>query len=326
LKLLVTGGAGLIGSHVVDAYVEAGHDVVVVDDLSTGRRANLNPAAKFFEMSILDDDLAKVFDTERPDLVSHQAARASVQESLRDPVGYARTNVIGSLNVLESCRRSDVRKVIYASTGGAGYGEPQWLPVTEDHPMNPLDPYGASKHHVEHYLSAYRRNFGIDFTILRYPNVFGPRQDPDGEAGVVAIFIRQMLEGVQPVITGDGEQTRDFVYASDVAAANVLCVRAPEGRTYNLGTGSGTTVNEVFQSIRSVLGVEPPEVHGPAKSGEVRHIALDASLIERERDWRPAVTLAEGLRATVDFFRDSKRGQPSPDASKGGERQRQPTA
>ena len=303
MKILITGGAGFIGSHVSDACISAGHEVVVVDDLSTGKRSNVNQAAAFYQVDILDPGLADVFAAERPCAVSHQAARVSVQESLRDPIGYAQVNVVGSVNVLEQCRRFGVRKIVYASTAGAGYGEPQWLPVTENHPMNALDPYGASKHHVEHYLAVYKHNFSIDYTVLRYPNVYGPRQDPHGEAGVIAIFAQQLLSGEQPTITGDGEQTRDFLHVSDVVSANLLALEASGGGTYNVGTGKGTTINEVFRGLAAETQCQMPEIHGPVRPGEVRNIYFDAGLIERELGWKPSVTLDEGLRDTVDYFR-----------------------
>ena len=232
MKILVTGGAGFIGSHVAEAYLEAGHDVAVVDDLSTGSKENLPSGVRFYECDIRSEALAEVFAAERPEVVNHQAARANVRESCDEPLLYADVNVMGSLNLLERCRQHSVRKVIYASTGGACYGEPIRLPVDEGHPVDPLDPYGASKHHVEHYLEIYARSFGVRFTIFRYPNVYGPRQNPHGEAGVVAIFARRMVDGDPVLINGSGEQRRDFVHASDIARANVLALAGgePDGR------------------------------------------------------------------------------------------------
>ncbi len=302
MKVMVTGGAGFIGSHVVDAFVEAGHDVFVVDDLSTGRAANVNSAARFYNVDIRSEELEEVVAAEQPEVVSHQAARANVRESMAKPLLYADVNVLGSLNVLECSRKHDVRKVIYASTGGASYGEPQTLPVPEDHPVNPLDPYGASKHHVEHYLYLYRHNYGLDYTILRYPNVFGPRQDPHGEAGVVAIFTRMMLDGRQPVINGTGEQERDFAYVSDVAHANLIAAQRGDGGTYNIGSGVGTTVNQIYERLAGLTGYSAPPVHGPAKQGEVFKIYLDATRARRELGWTPQVSLEDGLCRTVEFF------------------------
>lgn len=302
MRILVTGGAGFIGSHVVDAHLADGHDVAVVDDLSTGRRKQIDPRVRFYQADIRDRRLDEIFAEEQPDVVSHQAARANVRESMEKPLLYADVNVLGSLNLLECCRRHGVRKVIYASTGGATYGEPQSLPVSEDHPINPLDPYGASKHHVEHYLYLYRANFGIGYTILRYPNVYGPRQDPHGEAGVVAIFTGQMLNGGRPRINGSGEQERDFVYVSDVAAANVLALEKGDGRTYNIGSGVGTSVNCIFQLLARLTRHDRPADHGPARQGEVFKIYLDATRAREDLGWTPRVTLEEGLARTVEYF------------------------
>jgi UDP-glucose 4-epimerase len=303
VKILVTGGAGFIGSHVVDAYLAAGHDVIVVDDLSSGRREQVNSRARFHELDIRDSGLDEIFEQERPEVVSHQAALANVRESMEKPLLYADVNVLGSLNVLECCRHHGVRKVIYASTGGAVYGEPQSLPVREDHPVNPLDPYGASKHHVEHYLHLYQANFGIAYTTLRYPNVYGPRQDPYGEAGVVAIFADRMLARGEPIINGSGEQERDFVYVTDVARANVLALERGNGEIYNLGSGRGTSVNRIFELLAAATGYDRPAVHGPPKQGEVFKIFLDATRAREELGWEPQVTLEEGLAQTVAYFR-----------------------
>ena len=304
MKVMVTGGAGFIGSHVADAFVCEGHDVVIVDDLSTGVRENLNSAARFYEVDLRDEQaLNEVFAREKPEYVSHQAARAQVRESMEKPALYAEVNVIGSLNLLQACRRHGVKKVIYASTGGAVYGEPEYLPADEQHPVNPLDPYGASKHHVEHYLYLYRANWGLPYTILRYPNVYGPRQDPYGEAGVVAIFAVKMLTDAQPVINGSGEQERDFVYVGDIAASNLLAVSRGDGGIFNIGTGVGTSINDIFRLLRSATGYAGEEVHGPAKPGEVFKIYLDADKARSELHWNAKVSLDEGLARTVDYFR-----------------------
>jgi UDP-glucose 4-epimerase len=308
LKILVTGGAGFIGSHIAEAYLAAGHQVAVVDDLSTGFRHNVPAAAEFHQAGICDAAaLDAVFERVRPELVNHQAARANVRESFEKPVEYADINVCGSLRLLEACRKFGVRKLIYASTGGAVYGEPSVLPVPETHAINPLDPYGASKHHVEHYLYLYKANFGIDYTALRYPNVYGPRQNPHGEAGVVAIFTGLMLAGAQPRINGTGEQLRDFLHVSDVARASLLATDgAGGGGIYNLGTGQGTSVNTIYDLLAELTGFTGAKVHGPAKEGEVSRIYLDAALAARDLGWAPAIGLRPGLASTVDFFRSSK--------------------
>mgnify|MGYP000209186328 CR=1 FL=1 len=309
MKILVTGGAGFIGSHVVDALIEQGHEVAVVDDLSTGKREHVNPRARFYRLDIRDaQGLEEVFAAERPEIVNHQAARANVRESLEKPVLYAEVNVIGSLNLLELSRKYGVEKFIYASTGGAVYGEPEYLPADEAHPINPLDPYGASKHFVEHYLYLYGVNYGLRYTILRYPNVYGPRQDPYGEAGVVAIFTGQMLRGEQAVINGSGEQERDFVYVGDVVEANLQALDRGDGGIYNLGWGFGTSVNEIFARLKEITGYEKEAVHGPPKKGEVFKICLDATKARRELGWVPRVGLDEGLRMTVEYFRRKGEG------------------
>jgi len=308
MRILVTGGAGFIGSHVTDAFVAEGHDVAVLDDLSTGRMENVNPAARFHEVDLRDEEaVEQVFVEERPECVSHQAARAQVRESMEKPVLYAEVNIIGSLNLLQACRRHGVKKVIYASTGGAVYGEPEYLPVDEEHPVNPLDPYGASKHHVEHYLYLYQANWGLPYTILRYPNVYGPRQDPYGEAGVVAIFSQKMISRGKPLINGSGEQERDFVYAGDIAQANVLAVSKGNGGIYNIGTGVGTSINDVFRLLREATGFDGEEIHGPGKPGEVYKVFLNAARARKELNWAPKVSLEEGLSKTVDYFRSHSR-------------------
>ncbi len=303
MKILVTGGAGFIGSHIVESYLAAGHEVCVVDDLSTGFRRNVPKGARIHEIDIRSERLDEVFAAEKPEVVNHQAAKANVRESFEKPMQYTDVNVLGSVNVLECCRKHGVRKVIYASTGGAVYGEPQFLPVTEEHPINPVDPYGASKHHVEHYLKIYRSSFGVDFTILRYPNVFGPRQDPFGEAGVVAIFTGKLLNKIQPTINGTGEQERDFLYVGDIAGASVLALDRAGGEILNLGSGIPTSVNRIFNDLNELTGFRGKAVYGPGKQGEVYRIFLRADRAAEKLGWKPEVTLHEGLRRTVEYFR-----------------------
>jgi len=302
MKVLVTGGAGFIGSHIVDALIEVGHDVVVVDDLSTGKREFVHPKAHFYQVDIRDAALEEVFAHERPELVSHQAAKADVRESMREPLLYADVNVLGSINVLELSREYGVKKILYACTGGAVYGEPRYLPVDEEHPVNPLDHYGAGKHHVEHYLHIYSANYDLAYVSLRYPNVYGPRQDPHGEAGVVAIFTGQMMAGEQAVINGTGKQERDFVYVGDIVAANLLGMSKGEG-IYNIGSGVGTSINKIFWHLKELTGSPLDPVHGPPKLGEVFKICLDATRAQDELGWAPQVSLHEGLARTVEYFR-----------------------
>jgi UDP-glucose 4-epimerase len=303
MKILVTGGAGFIGSHVVDAYLDEGHEVVVVDDLSTGRRENVDSRARLYAVDIRSEELGQVFAAEKPDVVNHHAALANVRESMVRPSLYADVNILGSLNLLELSRKHDVRKFIYISTGGAVYGEPEYLPADEAHPIHPLDPYGVSKASFEHYLPLYQTHYGLAFTVIRYANVYGPRQDPLGEAGVVAIFTGQMLAGNQAVINGSGEQERDFVYVGDAAKSNILGLERGDGEVYNIGTGVGTSINEIFARLKVATGYDQPEVHGPAKAGEVFKVYLNADKAARELGWQPIVGLQEGLELTVEYFR-----------------------
>lgn len=296
--ILVTGGAGFVGSHVVDAYVAAGHEVVVVDNLTTGNRAQIHPAARLVEKDINYADLANLLLEERPEVVNHHAANASVAVSVRRPAFDASQNVLGTLNLLEACRVAGVRKLIYISSGGAMYGDPEYLPMDEGHPSNPVSPYALSKHTGERYVQLYGMEHGLCWTSLRYANVYGPRQDPHGEAGVVSIFCQNLLDGVAPEIHWDGEQTRDFVYVGDCARANLLALDAGDGQAYNVGTGAGTSINELFHALVEVSGRSVVPRRGPRRPGDVRHSYLDCSKIERELGWRAQVSLREGLQAT----------------------------
>ncbi|MHB1414413.1 MAG: NAD-dependent epimerase/dehydratase family protein [Chloroflexota bacterium] len=303
MKILVTGGAGFIGSHVAEAYAKAGHDVVVVDDLSTGKADNLPANIPLHRVDIRSTSLQEVFETERPEVVNHHAAQMSVNVSVREPRRDADINISGSLNLIDCCLRYDVKKFVYISTGGAAVGEPQYLPVDEAHPVNPLCPYGVTKHTVEHYLFLYRQMTGLDYTILRYPNVYGPRQDPLGEAGVIAIFAGQMLRGEQVRINGSGEQERDYVHVSDLARANIFALAAPAGEMYHTGSGIGTSVNQLFSMLAEITGYQREPFHGPSLPGEVFKIYLDSRKVERDLGWQAAVGLAAGLRQTVNWFR-----------------------
>jgi UDP-glucose 4-epimerase len=305
-KILVTGGAGFIGSHVVDLLLVKGYEVVVLDDLSTGRISNLNPAARFYQMDIRSSEVREVFAAERPDYVSHHAAQAEVRRSVAQPLFDAEVNILGSINLLECAKEFAVKHFVYISTGGAVYGEPERLPCSEEHPINPICQYGASKHTVEHYLYMYHVNYDLQYTVLRYPNVFGPRQNPHGEAGVVAIFAGKMLAGEPVLVNGDGEQTRDFVYVGDCAHANYLAVTVDhQPGIYNLGWGRPTSINEIFFALAKATGYPHPIQHGPAKVGETRHIYLDATKAEKELGWTPTLTLEQGLEKTVAHLRDA---------------------
>lgn len=304
MKILVTGGAGFIGSHVVDLCIKQGLEVVVIDDLSTGRQSNLNQEATFYQMDIRSPEIIDVFDRERPDLVSHHAAQIDVRRSVKEPLFDADVNILGSLNLIICATKYNVKRFIYISTGGAVYGEPEYLPCDEAHPINPVCQYGASKHTVEHYLAMYQQNYGLNYTVLRYPNVYGPRQDPKGEAGVVAIFTGKMLSAMPVIINGDGNQERDFVHVADCAYANLLAINADHNGIFNLGTGRGTSVNQIFESLRKIINYDNEASFGPPKLGETYRIFLDAQKAYRELGWEPKVDLEEGLRSTVDFFKE----------------------
>jgi len=304
LRILVTGGAGFIGSNVADRFVQLGHDVAVFDDLSSGFREFVPSKAKFYPGDLADplavDRCVADF---RPELVDHHAAQIDVRKSVSDPVWDARVNVLGSIGLLQACTRHGVKKVVYASTGGALYGEGRSLPATEEHPVNPEAPYGASKHTVEHYLYIWRLLHGLDYTVLRYPNVFGPRQNPHGEAGVNAIFIGLMLKGKRPRIFGDGTAVRDYLFVSDVVEANVLALEKGSGEMLNLGTGIGTSVNDIVRELKAILDFHEDVIHDAARPGEVQRIYLDASRAKRVLGWVPGVSFTEGLRRTVEWSR-----------------------
>ncbi|MDP3064398.1 MAG: SDR family oxidoreductase [Chloroflexota bacterium] len=302
-NVLVTGGAGFIGSHLVDRLISLGHRVAVVDDLSTGRRENLDRRAAFYQVDVASSAVMEVFQQERPEAVFHLAAQSSVSVSVREPAVDAGTNVLGAIRVLEAAQRFGTRKIVYTSTGGALYGEPERLPCDELHPIRPLAPYGTSKYVGELYVGLFHRLYGLDYTILRYGNVYGPRQDPHGEAGVIAIFGALMLAGKQPTINGTGEQERDFVFVSDVVEANALAMERGSGQAFNIGSGVGASVVRIFELLRQATGYRGGPVYGAALPGEVFKIYLDSSLARQELGWRPRVSLEEGLRLTVDHLR-----------------------
>ncbi|MEJ2208276.1 MAG: SDR family oxidoreductase [Anaerolineae bacterium] len=309
-RIMVTGGAGFIGSHVVDAYVAAGHEVIVVDNLSTGRRENVHPAARLVEMDLRDPSLVELFQAERPEVVNHHAANPSVSLSVREPLFDARQNILATLNVLEAARQAEVGHVIYISSGGAMYGNPQYLPADEEHPSNPVSPYALSKHTGERYVRLYGQEHGLHWTSLRYANVYGPRQDPLGEAGVIAIFGQNLMDGRTPEIHWDGEQTRDFVYVGDCARANLLALEAGENRAYNVGTGVGTSINELFSTLLEVTGRQAEPRRGPRRPGDARDSYLDCARIERDLGWRAEVSLRQGLEQTWTWFRTEGAGRP----------------
>jgi UDP-glucose 4-epimerase len=299
---LVTGGAGFIASHVSEGFLAQGHEVAVLDNLSTGFRHNVPAAARFFEGDIRDEDFVRrTFDEFRPEVVDHHAAQMDVRKSLLDPVFDAQTNILGSINLILEAVRHGVRRFIYISTGGAVYGEPQRLPVDEGHPINPECAYGISKHTVEHYLELYRILNGLPYVVLRYPNVFGPRQNPHGEAGVNAIFIGLMLEGKTPTIFGDGGQLRDYVYVADVVDANLRALTRGDGGIYNIGSGVGTSVNQIYRTLGKILEFDREPICAPAREGEIQRVFLAADKAKRVLGWEPTVPFEEGLRRTVEW-------------------------
>ncbi|MFC2058705.1 NAD-dependent epimerase/dehydratase family protein [Chloroflexota bacterium] len=310
MKILVTGGAGFIGSHVVDAFINLGHEVVVIDNLSSGRRENLNSAAKFYELSIRDDSLSAIFEQEKPEIVNHHAAQIEVRKSTNDPVFDAEENILGSLNVIANSIRSGVKRIIYSSSGGAVYGDPEYLPADEKHPVNPVSQYGVSKHAVEHYLYLYGVLHGLDYMILRYANVYGPRQNPHGEAGVIAIFAAQMLSGQRPTIFGPGDKTRDYIHVSDIVTANILALEKEKNAIYNIGTGVETSDQEIFDTLARVLGYSGTPVYAPVRKGEVYRICLNTDKARQGLGWSSTIALEEGMEQTAEYYRSLARSSP----------------
>jgi UDP-glucose 4-epimerase len=301
-SICVTGGAGFIGSHVAEALLAAGHRVLIVDDLSSGRKENLPTGAEFFQLDIRSPEAAELLASGGIEVLVHHAAQMDVRRSVADPAFDASVNIEGTLNLLEAGRRGGLQQVIFASTGGAIYGDQQVYPAHEDHPAWPLSPYGVAKLAVEHYLYYYWREYGVAATCLRYANVYGPRQNPHGEAGVVAIFLDRLLAGREAVIHGDGLQTRDYVYVDDVVAANLAAVGCPGFEQLNVGTGRETTVVELYRLLAAAVGVSRPPVHGPAKPGEQRRSCISSERLYSRLGVRPQVTLEAGLERTARWF------------------------
>jgi UDP-glucose 4-epimerase len=306
VRILVTGGAGFIGSNVVDAYVAAGHELAVLDNFSTGRQENINPAARVYRVDLRDQpEVLKAVAEFRPEIVNHHAAQSEVPKSVADPAYDAHVNVVGGLNVLKACVDHGVRKVIFSSTGGALYGEPDVVPAGEDHPVRPLSPYGTSKFAFEQYLGTFERTFGLPFTVLRYANIYGARQDFASEEGrVVAIFASRMLEARPVTIDGDGEQSRDMLHVGDVATANLAALDRGDGGTFHVSTGIAVTVNDLFRKLALLTDYRQEPRFGPPRKGDVYRIALDNSRAKEQLGWEPQVSLEEGLSLTVDYFRE----------------------
>lgn len=303
MKILVTGGAGFIGSHLVDRYIELGHSVVIVDNIYTGQKHFLNSKASFYEVDIRDRaKIAHIFAKEKPEVLNHHAAQMDVRKSVSEPEFDAQVNIIGLINLLEEGRKNGLKKVLFASSGGAVYGDADVLPTSESYPTRPASPYGISKLASEYYLDFYYQTYKIPYTALRYGNVYGPRQNPHGEAGVIAIFTKKMLKGEVPIINGDGEQSRDFVYVSDLVEANVKALDMQNPLKVNIGTGISTSINDIFDILVKLTGVNFSQKHGEGKPGEQRISMLDATLAQKQLGWKSQTSISEGLKKTVEFF------------------------
>ncbi len=309
MKVLVTGGAGFIGSHIVDRLIVEGHHVVVVDNLSTGKKKNINRNANFYKLDILSPKLEKIIKNEKPDVISHHAAQIDVRRSVADPIFDAQVNILGLIQLLEYGVKYGTKQIVFASSGGAVYGEQTEFPAPESHGTFPVSPYGITKLTGEKYLFYYRQNSGLEFTCLRYANVYGPRQDPFGEAGVVAIFTEKMLRNEPVIINGNGMQTRDYIFVDDVVDANMLAMNAKPVQTgyFNVGTGIETPVNQLFKLLQGLTESTIKEIHGPGKRGEQIRSCLDYSKIQKGMEWEPKVPLKTGLERTVAYFRSNKK-------------------
>jgi UDP-glucose 4-epimerase len=304
MRILVTGGAGFIGSNIADAYVADGHEVMVIDNLSSGKQENVPSAARFVLCDVTSDTAVEAVRTFRPEILNHHAAQIDVRSSVKDPQFDAQVNILGSIRLLEAARQYGVRKFIFASSGGAGYGEQERFPADESHPVRPVSPYGAAKMSVELYMNYFRAQYGLEYTALRYANVYGPRQDSHGEAGVVAIFAERLLRNQAAIVNGDGEQTRDFVYVGDIVRANVSALERGDGKSINIGTGVETNINTVFRILRDLSGSRQEEIHGPGMPGEQRRSCLENLMASIELGWYPETPLEEGLARTLEFFRE----------------------
>jgi len=303
LKILVTGGAGFIASQIADAFINDGHQVVIVDDLSTGFEKNINPKAKFIKANICDKNLNKLFEDEKFDVVNHHAAQMDVRRSVKDPEFDATTNILGTINLLQNCVKYGVNKFMFASTGGAVYGEQDYFPADEKHNTQPKSPYGISKLAVEKYLYFYKSEFDLNYSILRYANIYGPRQNAMGEAGVVAIFSTKLLKGEQPIINGNGKQTRDYVFVGDVVKANLLLLNDKDSDIFNVGTTIETDVNQLFNYLNNITGAGKKEKHGPAAAGEQMRSVITSEKMFKKFGWKPSTKLEDGLKITVEFFK-----------------------
>ncbi|TET51654.1 MAG: NAD-dependent epimerase/dehydratase family protein [Actinomycetota bacterium] len=305
MKILVTGGAGFIGSNVADGLIKEGHEVIIVDDLSNGREENISDKALFYQVDIRDKKLEDVFKSEKPDVVIHNAAQLSVRVSVKNPLLDADINIVGGLKLINICQKYKVRKIIFASSGGTVYGEQQTFPADEDHPLAPISPYGVAKLSTEHYLYYFHKAYGLEYISLRYGNIYGPRQDPHGEAGVVAIFSKKMLAGGTPLINGDGLQTRDYTFVGDVVKVNIAAIKSDYTGPVNIGTGVETDVVTLFNILKDASGKDIEEIHGPAKAGEQMRSVLDNTLVKKVLGWEPEISIEEGLKLTYKWFKEN---------------------
>jgi len=304
MKVLVTGGAGFIGSHIVDKLIDLGYEVIVVDNFRTGSPDNLNKKAIFYNLDIINRDaVARVFEEHAPSYVFHTAAGYLVH-SIEDPQGDAMTNIVGSINIIELCIKHKVRRLIYSNSGGASYGDPLFIPLTEEHPINPLTPYGISKHTVEHYLHMYHKNYGLDYISLRYGNIYGPRQNPKLEGGVISVFLDSLLRGKGPEMKSDGTPTRDYCYVGDVVEANLLAMEKGKCGAYHVATGIETSVLGLYRTLQKVLGIEIDYVQGKPRVGDPQRAVFSIEKIKKELGWYPKTSLEEGIKKTVQWCRD----------------------
>ena len=306
MKILVTGGAGFIGSQVADAFIADGHDVYIIDNLSTGNEKNINHKAHFLKYDINSLDILKIFEKEKFDAVNHHAAQIDVRKSVNDPIFDASINILGTINLLQNCIKTGVKKFMFASTGGAIYGEQEYFPADENHPTKPVSPYGITKLTIEKYLFFYKNEYGLNYTILRYANVYGPRQNPLGEAGVVAIFTNKLIKNENPIINGNGNQTRDYVFVEDVVKANIINLNNNSSDIYNVGTGIETSVNEIFSKLNKISGGIAEEKHGPAAKGEQLRSVITSDKLYKKFDWKPSVKIDDGLKKTFNYFESKK--------------------
>ena len=305
-KILVAGGAGFIGSHIVDRLIEKGNEVIVIDNLSTGKKENLNNNAKFYQVDICSSEISQIFEQEKPKIVFHFAAQVDIRKSVKDPIEDAKINILGSLNLINNCQKFEVKRFIFASSGGSIYGDTDIIPTPENHPENPESPYGICKLTIEKYLHFYKQTFGLNYTALRLANIYGPRQNSKGEAGVIAIFCDKMLKNEKVVINGDGGQTRDFVFVDDIVKATILSMEQEKNGIYNISTSKETNINEIFKQIKKLTNSNCEEIHAPKKLGEQKTSCLDYSKAKIELNWEPKYNLEKGLEETINWFKENE--------------------